>query len=456
MKKLNIIGNPKALRKLRTACEKAKRALSFAVVTNVEVDSLFQGVDFSSPITRAKFEEINMDLFDECMSIVERCLTDAKMDKSSVDDVVLVGGSSRIPKVQQLLQDFFEGKELCNSINPDEAVAYGAAVQAALLSGDSKNVPNLVLIDVAPLSLGWKVIHNVMSVVIPRNSPIPVKKTRNYVTAEDNQERVPILVYEDFFEDKELCNSINPDEAVAYGAAFQADLLSEDSKNVPNLVLINVAPLSLGWKVKHGVMSVVIPRNTPIPVKKTKQYVTIEDNQIDVLIDVYEGERARASDNHLLGSFVLSGLPPAATRGHPYDVCFDVDQNGILTVSAIDESTGSTNKITITNEKGRLSTEEINRLIQEAETYCIDDKKFLRKAKIMNALDLCVYKMRNVLKKKDINLKLSSEENKKINTAITKAENLLDESDRRNEIDALKDLLNELESMYERIIGKSC
>ncbi|CAJ2669942.1 unnamed protein product [Trifolium pratense] len=363
-KKLNIIGNPKALRRLRTACEKAKRALSFAVVTNVEVDSLFQGVDFSSSITRAKFEEINMDLFDECMSIVERCLTDAKMDKSSVDDVVLVGGSSRIPKVQQLLQDFFEGKELCNSINPDEAVAYGAAVQAALLSGDSKNVPNLVLIDVAPLSLGWKVIHNVMSVVIPRNTPIPVKKTRNYVTVEDNQERVLILVY--------------------------------------------------------------------------------------------EGERARASDNHLLGSFILSGLPPAAARGHPYDVCFDVDQNGILTVSAIDKSTGSTNKITITNEKGRLSTEEINRLIQEAETYCIDDKKFLRKAKIMNALDLCVYKMRNVLKKKDINLKLSSEENKKINTAITKAENLLDESDRRNEIDALKDLLNELESMYERIIGKSC
>jgi L1 cell adhesion molecule like protein len=363
-KRLSIIKNPKALRRLRTACEKAKRTLSFAVVTNVEVDALFQGFDFSSSITRAKFEEINMELFDECMEIVQKCLTDAKMEKSSVDDVVLVGGSSRIPKVQQLLQDFFEGKELCNSINPDEAVAYGAAVQAALLNEDSKNVPNLVLIDVAPLSLGWQVIHNVMSVMIPRNTPIPVKKTRDYVTIEDNQARV----------------------------AFH----------------------------------------------------------------VYEGERARATDNHLLGSFILSGLPPTAARGHSYDVSFDVDQNGILTVSAIDISTGSTNKITITNDKGRLPTEEINRLIQEAETYCIDDKKFLRKAEIMNALDQCVYKMRKLLKKKDINLKLSSEENNKINTAIAMATNLLDENDRQNEIDVLEAHLNELESMYKVIIGKYC
>ncbi|GAU43858.1 hypothetical protein TSUD_174760 [Trifolium subterraneum] len=318
---LNIIGNPKALRRLRTACEEAKRALSFAVMTNVVVDALFQGVDFSSSITRAKFEEINMDLFDKCMSIVERCLTDAKMDKSSVDDVVLVGGSSRIPKVQQLLQNFFKRKELCQSINPDEAVAYGAAVQAALLSRGIKNVPKLVLIDVAPLSLGWCILH--------------------------------------------------------------------------------------------GVMSVVIPRNTSIPVKKTKKYTTVEDNQSVVPIKVYEGERTRASDNHFLGSFVLSGLPPAA-RGHLYDVCFDVDQNGILTVSAIDKSTGSKNELTITNDKGRLSTEEIKRLIQEAEAYSVSDRNFLRKAEVMNELDECVYKMRNLLKKKDASLKLSSEENKKI------------------------------------------
>jgi L1 cell adhesion molecule like protein len=202
-------------------------------------------------------------------------------------------------------------------------------------------------------------------------------------------------------------------------------------------------------------MSVMIPRNTPIPVKKTRKYVTIVDNQERVAIHVYEGERARASDNHLLGSFFLSGLPPTAARGHSYDVSFDVDQNGILTVSAIDISTGSTNKITITNDKGRLPTEEINRLIQEAETYCIDDKKFLRKAEIMNALDQCVYQMRKLLKKKDINLKLSSEENNKINTAIAMATNLLDENDRQNEIDVLEAHLNELESIYTVIVGKS-
>ena len=361
-KKLDIIGNPKALRRLRTACEKAKRTLSFAVVTNVEVDALFEGFDFSSSITRAKFEEINMDFFYECMKIVEKCLSDAKMDKSSVDDVVLVGGSSRIPKVQELLQDFFKGKELCKSINPDEAVAYGAAVQAALLSESVKNVPNLVLIDVAPLSLGWQVIHDVMSVVIPRN--------------------------------------------------------------------------------------------TSIPVKTRKQYVTIKDYQTSVFIHVYEGERPRASENHLLGSFTLFGLPPAP-RGYPYEVCFDVDQNGILTVSAIDKSTGSTNEIKITKDKGRLSTEEIQRLIQEAETYCIDDKKFLRKAELMNALDNCVYKMKNLLKKKGNSLMLSSEESNKINTAIAIATNLLDENDQQNEIDVLEAQLNELESMYKIIIGKS-
>jgi len=363
-KKLKIVGNPKAMRRLRTACEKAKRTLSFASVTNVEVDALFKGVDFSSSITRAKFEEINMDLFDECMEIVEKCLSDAKIDKSSVDDVVIVGGSSRIPKVQQLLQDFFKGKALCKSINPDEAVAYGAAVHAALLSGSVKNVPNLVLIDVAPLSLGWKVIHDVMSVAIPKN--------------------------------------------------------------------------------------------TSIPVKMTKQAVTVKDNQPTTLIEVYEGERPRATDNHLLGSFTLSGLPPAAARGHPFDICFDVDQNGVLTVSAMDKSTGSKNEITITKDKGRLSAEQIKRLVKEAEAYSIDDKKFLRKAKVMNALDHCVYKLGNVLKKKDINLKLSSKENKKINAAIKKATKLLDENDHQNESDVLQNQLNELESMYEHIIGKSC
>lgn len=226
--KVDISGNPKALKRLRSACERAKRSLSFLVVATIEVDSLFQGIDFSSSINRAKFEEMNMDLFNECMKTVEICLTEAKMDKRSVDDVVLVGGSSRIPKVQELLQDFFNGKELCMSINPDEAVAYGAAVQAALLSEDVKNVPKLVLQDVTPLSLG---------------------------------------------------------------------------------------------RLTHGdIMNVVIPKNTCIPVNRTRSYIRMQDNQTSDLIEVYEGERTRASDNNLLGSFTLSGIPPGSSR-QPYLKC---------------------------------------------------------------------------------------------------------------------------------------
>ncbi|KAH1156658.1 hypothetical protein GLYMA_18G290600v4 [Glycine max] len=178
MNKVDISGNPRALRRLRTACEKVKRTLSFAVTTTIEVDSLSKGIDFCISITRAKFQELNMDLFEECLKTVNKCLTDAKTDKSSVHDVVLVGGSSRIPKVQELLQEFFEGKDFCKSINPDEAVAYGAAVQAALLSDDIQNVPNLVLLDVAPLSLGISTKGDLMSVVIPRNTTIPVKRTQ--------------------------------------------------------------------------------------------------------------------------------------------------------------------------------------------------------------------------------------------------------------------------------------
>ncbi|XP_058784792.1 heat shock cognate 70 kDa protein-like [Vicia villosa] len=357
-KKVDIIGNPRALRRLRTACERAKRALTFVFNTTIEVDALFQAIDFSSSITRAKFEEINMDLFNECLETVERCLVDAKMDKNSIDDVVLVGGSSRIPKVRQLLQDFFKEKELCKSINPDEAVAYGAAVQAALLS--------------------------------------------------------------------------------------------EGVNNVPNLELMDVTPLSLGWSLKNDVMGVVIPRNTSVPVKKTKSYVTVSDNQSTVSIEVYEGERTRAGDNNLLGFFCLFGLPPAP-RGYPFKVCFDIDKNGILTVSATEKSTGNTNEITITNNKERLSNDEIKRMIREAEDYRVEDKKFLRQAKVMNALDDLVYKMRNAMEKV-INLKLTSQENRKINDAITMATNLLDEKDKQREIDVLEDQLSVLENMYEHIM----
>ncbi|RHN73244.1 putative Heat shock protein 70 family [Medicago truncatula] len=271
--RLDISGNPKALRSLRTACERAKRTLSFQVVATIEVDALFQCIDFSSSINRAKFEEMNMDFFNECVKIVESCLIDAKMDKSRVDDVVLVGGSSRIPKVQQLLQDFFQGKELCNSINPDEAVAYGAAVQAALLS--------------------------------------------------------------------------------------------EDVKNVPKLVLQDITPLSLGRELFGGIMDVVIPRNTCIPVKKTKRYITTRDNQSYDLIEIYEGERTRASDNNLIGSFHLYGIPPAPRGSDLSEVCFAIDENGILTISAKNNASGSSDVLTITNHKERLSSLEIKRLFKK-------------------------------------------------------------------------------------------
>ncbi|KAK8465413.1 hypothetical protein PHAVU_009G076700 [Phaseolus vulgaris] len=302
--KVDINGNRRALRRLRTACERAKRTLSYAVDTTIEIDALSGSIDFCSSITRARFEELNLDLFKRCMETVDMCLVDSKMDKSDVDDVVLVGGSSRIPKVQQLLQDYFKGKELCMSINPDEAVAYGAAIQAALLTKSNKFVPNLVLLD--------------------------------------------------------------------------------------------VTPLSLGISLKGDLMSVVIPRNTTIPVEKKEVYGRSEDFQSSVSIKVYEGERQRASDNNLLGFFNLYGTP-YALRGHPLMVSFSIDADGILSVIAEEESSGSTNGITVDNDKGRLSTQQIMRMIQDAEKYKAEDQKYQKKVQAINALDDFVYKIRKTI-----------------------------------------------------------
>lgn len=357
--KLDLTSNPRAMRRLRTACERAKRTLSSSATTTVEIESLFEGKDFSTQLTRARFEELCADLFRGCLDPVEKVLRDAKIDKTAVHEVVLVGGSTRIPKVQKLLSDFFNGKELCKSINPDEAVAYGAAVQAAILSGtQSEELNKILLVDVTPLSIGIETAGNVMTIMIPRNSTIP-----------------------------------------------------------------------------H---------------KKTQVFSTFQDNQPAATIRVFEGERKFTKDCNLLGQFELGGIAPAP-RGVPQlEITYDIDANGILNVTACDKSSGKKQNLTITNDKSRHSKEQIEEMIKIAEQQKEEDEKQIKRIEARNQLESYIYNWRNQLDSKELTGKLPETDVNTIQDTIKSTQEWLD-SNNSATTEELEDKYKEVEAKLKEV-----